>query len=58
MREVIQSPCFNRIREEKSDFFKFIEEKVEAIEGDIVKHINYGNSMNIFPIDRTKYNIQ
>jgi len=36
MREVFQSPCFNRVREMHADFFKFIDEKVEPIEGDIV----------------------
>jgi hypothetical protein len=36
MREVFESPCFNRVREAQHDFFKFIEDKVEAIEGDIV----------------------
>mmetsp|Transcript_39104 Transcript_39104/g.37425 ORF Transcript_39104/g.37425 Transcript_39104/m.37425 type:complete len:255 (+) Transcript_39104:128-892(+) len=35
MKEVFQSPAFNRVRELNPDFLAFINEKVEAVEGDI-----------------------
>ena len=39
MREVFQSPCFNRVREANPDFVNLINQKIEAIEGDIVNII-------------------
>ena len=35
-KEIFESPCFNLLKSEVPDFLKFIEEKVEAVEGDIV----------------------
>lgn len=37
-REIFQSPCFDLIRKATPDFIKFIDEKCEAIAGDIVDY--------------------
>ena len=48
-KEILESPCFDRLRSSRRDFQQFIEEKVQAVGGDLLKE-----DLGLSPEDKAK----
>ncbi len=43
-REIFESQCFDIVRKQHPDFLRFVDEKTEAVAGDIVRIVNGNNT--------------